>query len=116
MRDTPDDSLQAALQKEIRDYTRIPKVTAAEVYGELRDIAQQIQSYPQALRIVARNYGLTLTDLRARYPRLRPAFEEAAAFRRTQERRDPTARNTFRDTAPPHHTPTADSSDTSNSG
>jgi hypothetical protein len=58
-------------------YATTLAVRAAQVYSLMRDWAPEAPSFEAAEVGVAREYGLTLDELRQRYPKLRAEWDGA---------------------------------------
>jgi hypothetical protein len=72
-----DPKLARDLRDELTLYENALVARAAQVYGLMRDWASEALSFEAAEFGVAREYGLTLDELRQRYPKLRAEWDGA---------------------------------------
>ena len=76
-----DHTLACGLRIELERWENTPVVRAAQVYGLMRDWAPEAPSFEAAEVGVARECGLTVEELRQRYPKLRAEWDGAVQSR-----------------------------------
>ena len=74
---TGDHQLAHDLQSEQKLYENAPVVRAEDVYGLMRDWAIEAPSFEAAERGLAREFGLTIEELRGKYRKLRAQWGNA---------------------------------------